>query len=141
LASIHNGSATRHARHKKRQHRETLIERLGPPTLGGQPHKRELAQKTGISTRMIAYYETRSGSPPIQLVQKLGPPVGVSADPLLGLEAAPTAVDAPNTLELRLWKKVRQLRHLPERRRRAILEVFDGLLDQQTTDDGDGIDR
>jgi transcriptional regulator with XRE-family HTH domain len=84
---------------------------------------------------MIAYYETRSGSPPIQVVQKLAPALGVSADQLLGLDAAPTSIDAPSTIELRLWKKVRQLRKLPERRRRAILEVLDGLLDQHDADE------
>jgi len=120
---------------KKRQHRETFSERLARLRRAAGLTQRELAQKTGISNRMIAYYETRSGSPPIQVVQKLAPALGVSADQLLGLEAAPTSVDAPSTLELRLWKKVRQLRHLPERRRRAILDVLDGLLDQHSDDD------
>ena len=122
---------------KKRQPRETFSDRLARLRRAAGLTQRELADKTGISNRMIAYYETRSGSPPIQVVQKLAPALGVSADQLLGLDAAPTAVDAPSTLELRLWKKVRQLRNLPERRRRAILEVLDGLLDQQTDGDED----
>lgn len=92
--------------------------------------QRQLAATTGISQRMIAYYETRVVSPPAEVITKLVAALHASADDLLGVKpAAATAPEPPlTTVELRLWRKFRELRHLPEDERRAVLKVVDSFL-------------
>jgi hypothetical protein len=41
------------------------------------------------------------------------------------------------TIELRLWRKFRELRHLPEEERRAVLKVVDSFLAQAHKGDRD----
>ena len=90
--------------------------------------QRELAAKSGISNRMIAYYEAQSDSAPIHVIQKLAPVLDVSADELLGLGETPPPEAPASTVELHLWRRIRKLAQLPDRQRRAILQVLDSLL-------------
>lgn len=93
--------------------------------------QRQLAAATQISQRMIAYYETRVVSPPAEVITKLITALRATADDLFGVKAGTSSPEAPlTTVEVRLWRKFRELRHLPEDERRAVLKVVDSFLSQ-----------
>lgn len=97
----------------------------------------ELGAKTGLSKRMVAYYEGQGGTPSPALLGQLAKALGVSADELVGTTArAGDAADAPQSpAELRLWRRLRQIQNLPAAQRRAVLKVLDGLLAQHARND------
>ena len=89
----------------------------------------ELGRKISLSQRMVAYYESQGGTPAPPLVAKIAKALGVSSDELLGIKqsSAAGAPDTPN--ELRLWRKLRQIRDLPDQKRRLLLQLIDQFLD------------
>ena len=92
--------------------------------------QRSLASKSGVSNRMIAYYETHEFAPPGDALAALARALEVPMDELLGLKA--TAIEAPSsTAELRLWRQLRQIEKLPDSDRKAILRYVDALLTKQ----------
>jgi len=122
----------------KRQPQESFGQRLARLRRARGLTQRQLAAATGVSQRMVAYYETRVVSPPAEVITKLIAALGASADDLLGLKAPATAVPEPplTTIELRLWRKFRELRKLPEEERRAVLKVVDSFLAGHRRADG-----
>jgi transcriptional regulator with XRE-family HTH domain len=90
----------------------------------------ELGNKTGLSKRMVAYYEIQGGTPSPAQVAQFAKALGVSADELVGTTArGGDTADAPHgPTELRLWRRLRQIQKLPAAQRRAVLKVLDGLL-------------
>jgi transcriptional regulator with XRE-family HTH domain len=90
--------------------------------------QRALAAESGVSQRMVAYYETHDATAPGDVVASLASALKVPLDELLGLK--PAAPEAPSsTAELNLWRKFRDLQNLPERKRRAVLRMVDEFLD------------
>jgi transcriptional regulator with XRE-family HTH domain len=93
--------------------------------------QRSLASKSGVSNRMIAYYETHEFAPPGEALAALARALDVPMDELLGLKAS--ASEAPSsTSELRLWRQLRQIEKLPDADRKAILRYVDALLTKQS---------
>ena len=92
--------------------------------------QRSLASKSGVSNRMIAYYETHEFSPPGDALAAMARALDVTMDELLGLKA--TATEAPSsTTELRLWRQLREVEKLPDADRKAVLRFVDALLVKQ----------
>jgi transcriptional regulator with XRE-family HTH domain len=92
--------------------------------------QRSLASKSGVSNRMIAYYETHEFSPPGDALAAMARALDVSMDELLGLKA--TATEAPtSTTELRLWRQLREVEKLPDADRKAVLRFVDALVVKQ----------
>lgn len=90
--------------------------------------QRALATESGVSQRMIAYYETHEATAPGDTVASLARALKVPLDELLGIK--PVASEAPSsTAELNLWRKFRDVQNLPERKRRAVLRMVDEFLD------------
>ena len=90
--------------------------------------QRALASESGVSQRMIAYYETHDATAPGDAVASLARALKVPMDELLGLK--PSASEAPSsTAELHLWRKFRDVQSLPDRKRRAVLRMVDEFLD------------
>lgn len=114
----------------KRKPQESFGQRLARLRRARGLTQRQLAAATGISQRMIAYYETRVVSPPADVITKLVDALHASADDLLGVKPRAAASPEPplTTVELRLWRKFRELRHLREDERRAVLKVVDSFL-------------
>jgi transcriptional regulator with XRE-family HTH domain len=93
--------------------------------------QRALAAESGVSQRMVAYYETHQATAPGDAVASLARALKVPLDELLGLK--PAAPEAPSsTAELNLWRKFRDVQNLPERKRRAVLRMVDEFLDGYT---------
>ena len=85
--------------------------------------QRDLAKKSGISHRMIAYYEKQDGNPPVNKLMRLAKALKVSLDELLGNKAP--SVQTPQTK--RLWKKLQQVENLPSEAQKQILGLIDFL--------------
>jgi transcriptional regulator with XRE-family HTH domain len=116
---------------KSKPDRETVDQRLARLRRTAGLTQQQLADKTGISRRMIAHYETQATSPPAQALPLLAKALGVTVDEILAtsrsrsasLQAAPQS-----TVDLRLWRKLQQLQQLSPQKRRAVLQVLDGYL-------------
>jgi len=117
---------------KSKTDRETVDQRLARLRRTAGLTQQQLADKTGISRRMIAHYETQATAPPAQALPLLAKALGVSVDEILGTtgrSSAATLQAAPqSTVDLRLWRKLQQLQQLSPQKRRAVLQVLDGYL-------------
>jgi transcriptional regulator with XRE-family HTH domain len=91
----------------------------------------ELGQAVGTSHRMIAYYEIQGGNPPADVLVKLARALDVSADVLLGLAAEKRKPAASGPEDLRLMRKLRQVKQLPARDRRSVLQLIDALVERE----------
>ena len=85
---------------------------------------RALAKETGISHRMIAYYEIQGGRAPADVVVKLADALNVTTDELLGRTNGTKKTKPHNQ---RLLRKLRQVENLSSRDREAVLRMIDGL--------------
>ena len=91
--------------------------------------QRELAKLTGISNRMIAYYETQAEELPEHALAKIAQAMGVSTDQLLGLK---TDQPAPPvfSLDTRVLRRLLLFERLPSTDRRYILKQIEILARQ-----------
>ena len=89
----------------------------------------ELAQKVGVSQRVIAYYEHEEAQPPGALLVDLAKTLQVSADHLLGLKLPK---ETKNPKRARLMKRLERLEKLPPTDLRFVLKMVDGLIDQRS---------
>src|SRR5262245_49113660 len=85
----------------------------------------ELGSKVGLSKRMVAYYEIQQGTPSAPLASKFAHALGVSLDELMGGRRSEGEKTPRSAAELRLWRKFRRVQQLPERDRRAVLQLID----------------
>jgi transcriptional regulator with XRE-family HTH domain len=97
--------------------------------------QQQLGSKVGISQRMVAYYETQGGTPAAPLVAKLAKALGVSTDEIIGGKRAQIVGTPQSTVELRLWRKLRQIQTLPEDKRRLLLLLIDEFLEKNVRPD------
>jgi len=88
----------------------------------------ELGAEVGISKRMVIYYESQGGQPPIHLLPKFAKALGVTADELLGTKPARKIRARPQ--RDRLWQRFKQVERLSPEDRRQIVQVVDALLDR-----------
>src|SRR5579863_8107763 len=68
------------------QGEESFGERLKRLRQGAKISLRDLAKQVGVSHRMLFYYESKQGNPPVDLLPILAKALGVSADTILGLD-------------------------------------------------------
>lgn len=94
--------------------------------------QRELADVAETSQRMIAYYETHSGTPAGPVLLRLARALKVTPDELLGLKAATRAAESPSPQNLRLWRKLRRVEKLPPAQRRTVVQLIDALVEGET---------
>ena len=92
-----------------------------------------LAQAVNVSQRMIAYYETENGNPPVALLKKLAKALKISTDQLLGLEKV-TSKNRPR--DTNLWRRFTQAEKLPPQARRQITQYLDSMLRAWKDEDG-----
>jgi len=85
--------------------------------------QRDLATLTGISNRMIAYYEAQSDRPPAAKLITLAETLKVSTDELLGIGTL--HVEEPTNS--RLWKKLRVVETLTPKAQRQIVDFVEVL--------------
>lgn len=90
--------------------------------------QRDLARETGISHRMIAYYEKQAQYPPTHVLPLLAKALGVSVDQLLGLE--PIKTDGKNK-DMRLWRRFSQIEKLDVKEKRKVMQLLDTFIENE----------
>jgi transcriptional regulator with XRE-family HTH domain len=100
-----------------------------------------MAQETGISQRMMAYYEGPTAYPPANLLPVFAKALGVSVDALLGVETEARRAKASDT---RMQRRFQQIEKLDTAEKRQLLQLIDTFIEldqlkrkaQEGTDDG-----
>jgi len=87
--------------------------------------QKSFAQEVGISQRMVAYFESENGNPPLPILRKFVKALGVSADQLLGLEKV-TARNRPR--DTRLQQRFARVEKLPESDKKHVARYLDTIL-------------
>jgi transcriptional regulator with XRE-family HTH domain len=118
---------------KSRTPKETSGNRLAALRRSRGMSQRELAKLTGISNRMIAYYETQAEALPEHALAKIAQALGASTDHLLGLKS-----DQPTTptfsIDTRVLRRLLLFERLPPTDRRYILKQIEILARQAGID-------
>lgn len=89
--------------------------------------QRDLAKETGISQRMIAYYEKQSKYPPTHLLTILAAALGTSADELLGIENENSNISKK---DMRLWRRFTQVEKMDTKEKKQILQILDTFIEK-----------
>ena len=85
--------------------------------------QRELAARTGVSNRMISYYERESENIPAAKLQKIATVLKVSPDRLLGYREDADALGTSRAL----LKRIEVLKHLRPDQQKVVLDVIDQM--------------
>ena len=92
--------------------------------------QRDLAKTTGISNRMVAYYETHSDIPPLDKLQKIAGALDISVAQLIDTELSDKKT---LSLDTRTLKKVKLLEQLPVKDQRKVLTYIKDLIAKNKT--------
>ena len=90
--------------------------------------QRDLAKETGISQRMIAYYEKQAKYPPTHLLPVLVKVLGTTADELLGIKKNK---NGGKKKDMRLWRRFSQVENLEAKEKRQILQLLDTFIEKE----------
>lgn len=90
--------------------------------------QRDLARETGISHRMIAYYEKQAQYPPTHVLPILAKALGVSLDQLFGMNKIKK--DESNK-DMRLWRRFSQIEKLDVKEKRKIIQLLDTFIENE----------
>lgn len=89
--------------------------------------QRDLAKETGISQRMIAYYEKHPYYPPAHVLFALAKALGVSSAELLSLKKEATA---EKVKDMRIRRRLSQIDQLDEKEKRKIIQLLDTFIEK-----------
>ena len=120
--------ARRSNKNKSKTQDETFGRRLARLRRSKGLTQPELAEKLGISARMMAYYEAQTDRPPAHLLAPIAQLLGLSTDELLGVRTV-RVTDPP--VDLRLWRRLRVVETLTPTERKAVLDYIQLLLDRR----------
>jgi transcriptional regulator with XRE-family HTH domain len=91
--------------------------------------QRQLEKLSGVSHRMIAYYEKRDALPPGHVLSALAEALATSVDELVG-KKSPTTGPARSITSRRLLRRLQQMEKLPLRDKRELLSIIDTYLEK-----------
>lgn len=86
--------------------------------------QRELAERIGVSLRMMEYYERRADNVKSDVIKALAHALNVSTDDLLGVNT-PKSKPGPKS---KLRKQIDKVEQLPRSRQLFVAQVLDQLL-------------
>ena len=107
---------------------ESFGERMAKLRNAAGYSQRDLARETGISQRMIAYYEKQAKYPPTHLMPILVKALGTSADELLGIKKVNTN---GRKKDMRLWRRFNQIEKMVSKEKRQILQILDTFIENE----------
>ena len=88
----------------------------------------ELASKTGLSKRMIAYYETKAVKPPVDKIDTIAKALNVSINDLLGKQEPTSIQNEFINIDSRTLKKLKNILLLSPEERHLVYTFVDSLL-------------
>ena len=89
--------------------------------------QRDLARETGISQRMIAYYEKQAQYPPTHVLPILADALGVTVDQMLGLDKIKSN---EKNKDMRLWRRFSKIEKLDPKEKRQIMMLLDTFIEK-----------
>ncbi len=89
----------------------------------------QLESASGVSRRMIAYYETRAALPPGHVLAQLAEALGVSVDELVGKKTSSLS-EGRARVSPRLLRRVQEMEKLPLKDKRELLSIIDTYLER-----------
>jgi transcriptional regulator with XRE-family HTH domain len=92
----------------------------------------KLAELAGLSTRMIAHYETNISNPPLNNLLAIAKALGVSILELIGQSKGPQ-VDLFQDIDMRTLKKIMQIKELSKMDRATIYNTINAMLAKKST--------
>lgn len=113
---------------KKTQEENPVGEHIAKLRIERGYSQRDLAKETGISHRMIAYYEKQAQHPPTHVMPVLAKALGVTIDQLFGLEKIKT--DGKNK-DMRLWRRFTQIEKLDAKEKRQVIQLLDTFIEKE----------
>jgi len=105
---------------------ESIGERIARLRTGCGFTQRDLARETGISHRMIAYYE-KQAHPPTHVLPTLAAALGVTTDQLFGIEK----IKVERNKDMRLWRRFSQIEKLDNAEKRKIMQFLDTFIENE----------
>jgi HTH-type transcriptional regulator/antitoxin HipB len=99
----------------------------------------DLAGRVGTTKRAIIHYETHGKFPPAPILAAMAGAFGLTMETLMGPEEPERRLkrDEPDLLndpeDRRLWKRLQQIKGLPERDQRAVLRMLDAIAGNKTS--------
>jgi transcriptional regulator with XRE-family HTH domain len=115
-------------RSKSPEPKQSFGQRLAAMRAAAGLSQRQLSKQTGVSQRMIAYYESRAALPPGYVLASFADALGSSVDELVGAKIVKPA--AARRAHPRLWQRFTQIEKLPARERRELFIVIDAFLER-----------
>jgi transcriptional regulator with XRE-family HTH domain len=91
--------------------------------------QRKLEKVSGVSHRMIAYYETRGALPPGHVLAALAEALSVSVDELIGNKPA-RPVSSRTKANRRILRRLQEMEKLPPKDKRELLAIIDTYLEK-----------
>ena len=91
--------------------------------------QKELSKKTGISQRMIAYYENNRISPPIEKAKEIANALSIPINDLLGIKDQ--VEDLFTSIDPRTLKRIKQLINFSNLEKYIIYTIMDSLIDKR----------
>lgn len=88
--------------------------------------QRDLAQETGISQRMIAYYEKQPQYPPMHVLTVLAGALGISPQEIMGQKGK----RAGEPRDMRLRRRLEQIEGLEEKEKRQVIQLLDTFIEK-----------
>jgi transcriptional regulator with XRE-family HTH domain len=90
--------------------------------------QRELAKKLGVSHRTIAYYESETNSIPLDKLEEIARILNINSGALISNDNDSTKQF--ENIDLRLVKKLIEIKKLPDRDQRAISNYINALIER-----------
>jgi transcriptional regulator with XRE-family HTH domain len=104
-------------------------ERLAAMRKAAGLSQRALERVSGVSHRMLAYYEARAALPPGHVLTALAEALGVSVDELVG-KTTRAIGGAKTQSSRRLLRRLHQMEKLPLKDKRELLGIIDTYLEK-----------
>jgi transcriptional regulator with XRE-family HTH domain len=89
--------------------------------------QRNLSRETGISQRMIAYYEKQPNFPPVHVLTALVSALGVSTQDVMGEKGAKSG---PEPKDMRIRQRLEEIEKLDEREKRQVIQLLDTFIEK-----------
>ena len=90
----------------------------------------QLAERSGLSKRMIAYYETNVANPPLANVLILAEALSISVAELTDTNGTASVANLFEDIDMRTLKKIMMIKKLPKRDRVTIYNMIDAMLNK-----------
>jgi transcriptional regulator with XRE-family HTH domain len=87
--------------------------------------QRDLARETGISQRMIAYYEKQPQYPPVHVLKVLAQALGISPQEIMGQKGGKA-----EPRDMRIRRRLEEIERLEEKEKRQVIQLLDTFIEK-----------